>query len=81
MPPFFQTYVGLKFLLQAEPALKCNFGSKLVEVRRGEPSQSCDVRRFPSPITSPFLGHALTFEEVIFAFSLYEMSLDISNPR
>ena len=29
------------------------------DFRRGKPSQSCDVRRFPSPITSPFLGHAL----------------------
>ena len=44
-----------------KPAQKYNFRLKFGKIRRGKTSQSCDVRRFPSPITSPFLGHALTF--------------------
>ena len=50
--------------MRNKSALKYNFGSKLVKVRRGKTSQSCEVRSFPSPITSPFLGHALTFGKI-----------------
>ena len=71
--------MGLKFLLPAKPALGLNFGSKLVEVRRGTPALY-RPQVFPS-YDLPIPRQVLTFGEFILAFSLYEMSLDISNPR
>ena len=43
---FYEPLQGSRFLLQAEPALKCNFASKLVEVRGY--SLFCDEKRIPS---------------------------------
>ena len=75
MPPFFQTYVGLKFLLPASPALKCNFGSKLVEVRGY--SLFCDEKRIPS-ITPKRKGRSS--RRVYSRFFSWKI-VDFPNPR
>ena len=59
---FYEPLQGSRFLLQAEPALKCNFGSKLVEVRRGTPAL-CRPQVFPS-YDLPIPWQALTFGEI-----------------
>ena len=51
---------------------------KVDKIRRGTPALY-RPQVFPS-YDHPIPGQVLTFGEFIFAFSLYEMSLDISNP-
>ena len=74
----FLNLLGFKIHFASKLAFKCNFGSKLVEVRRGTPALYRPLV-FPS-YNHPIPWQVLTFGEFILTFSLYEMSLDISNP-
>ena len=79
MPPFFMNLCKVQgFFCRLNLHLKIVLGSKRVIFRRGTPALYRPLV-FPS-YDLPIPRQALTFVEFIFAFSLYEMSLDISNP-
>ena len=63
---FCEPLQGSRFLLQAEPALKCNFASKLVEVRGY--SLFCDEKRIPS-ITPKRKGRFLSVVHSYFVYN------------
>ena len=42
--------------------LKIVLGSKRIILGEGKHLKVAEVRSFPSPITTPFLGHALNFD-------------------